>query len=108
MKLEPAWTLAGRVIDANGNAVTNAQLELSFKAGYIAATYGKPVSVDREGRFEFKGLPQGRSFNGMVTAKGYSRSNIRVTAPEEGVNRVDTAPVQLLAANLSVAGVVLD
>jgi len=108
MKLEPAWTLAGRVIDPNGNAVANAQLELSFKAGYIAATYGKPVSVNREGRFEFKGLPQGRSFNGMVTAKGYSRSNIRVTAPEEGVNRVDTAPVQLLAANLSVAGVVLD
>ena len=64
--------------------------------------------MDREGRFEIKGLPQSRSFNIAITADGQLRSRIRVEAPEPGTSRMEIEPVRLQAANLALAGVVLD
>jgi protocatechuate 3,4-dioxygenase beta subunit len=106
--LEPAWTLAGRVTDTAGAAVTNAQLELNLRAAQFTGPFGTPALSDREGRFVIKGLPRDRSFDVSISAKGYSRARIQTEAPDAGTNRVETDPVQLLAANLTVAGVVLD
>ena len=61
-----------------------------------------------EGRFAFKGLPQGRAFEASVSAKGYGRAQTRVEAPKEGEKQVETDPIQLPAATLTLGGVVLD
>ena len=108
MKLEPAWILAGRVTDTENNAVTNAQVELILRAMHTKGTYATPVDTDQEGRFEFKCLPCDRSFDVSVSAKGYSRSIIRGESPNTATNRLELETVQLTAANLTVAGVVLD
>lgn len=108
LRLEPTWTLAGRVIDAGGSAITNAQAELVFHGAPLPAPYGSLVAVDRDGRFEIKGLPPARSFGVNLTGKGYGRSYLRVDTPDAGINRVEAEPVKLIAANLPLGGVVLD
>ena len=108
LRLEPAWTLAGRVIDDGGAALTNARAELVFQGVPLPAPYGAPIVTDREGRFEIKGLPPGRAFGVNISAKGYSRAQLRVALPDAGTNRVEVDPVRLIAANRVVGGVVLD
>ena len=129
LKLEPAWTLSGRVTDANGAALSNAQAQLMFRTALIltnAATVanamspvvtpptsmvvpiGAPVAVDGEGRFVFKGLPQGRAFEVGVSAKGYGCAELKVDAPKAGQNQLETKPIPLPAANLTLGGLVVD
>lgn len=108
LKLEPAWTLAGRVLDANGAAISGAEARAVLKSGNMAATFGSPARADAEGRFEINALPVGRNFSLRLTAQGFGPDTCYVEAPEGDSRRVELEAVQLQAADQRIAGVVLD
>ncbi len=57
LRLNPGLTLAGRVTDANGHTVSNAQAQAMFRTDRMSSQLGQPVRADAEGRFEIKALP---------------------------------------------------
>ena len=59
VRLEPALTLAGRIADPDGKALTNAQAQLWFHTERMASNLGSPARADAEGRFEIKGAAAG-------------------------------------------------
>jgi hypothetical protein len=108
LRLSPGLTLAGRVLDANGHAVSNAQAQVMFRTDRMGSQLGQPVRADAEGRFEIKALPPGRLYSVTVSAKGFGQDQHDVDAPEGGSRRVELEPFQLLVADQRIAGVVLD
>ena len=108
VRLEPALTLAGRITDLNGKAITNAQAQALFHTERIAAHLGSPVHADTEGRFEIKGLPPGRQYSVNTSAKGFGQEQRDVAASDTATNRVELEPFQLMPADQRIAGVVLD
>ena len=108
LKLEPAWTLAGQVKDTDGAGIPNASVGLRFRGSPLPSPWDKPTTTDREGRFEIRGLPAGRSFGIDVSAKGYGASQARANAPEPETVRVEIDPIALPTADRAVSGVVLD
>ena len=108
LKLEPAWTLAGRIVDTHGTAIPGAEARAVLKNGHMASTFGPPARADAEGRFEINALPAGRSFSLRLTAQGFGQDTCYVEAPEGDSRRVELEAVQLLAADQRIAGVVLD
>ena len=108
LKLEPAWTLAGRVVDTNGAAIPGAEARAALKTGHMTSPLGSPARADAEGRFELKALPPGRGFSLQLTARGFGPDTSTVEAPEGDSRRIELDAVQLLAADQRIAGVVLD
>lgn len=108
VRLEPALTLAGRITDPGGKALTNAQAQLWFHTERMASNLGSPVRPDAEGRFEIKALPPGRQYTVNVSAKGFGQEQRNVPAADTATNRIELEPFQLVRADQRVAGVVLD
>jgi hypothetical protein len=108
VRLEPGLTLAGRITDLNGRAITNAQAQALFHTERMSAHLGAPIRADAEGRFEIKGLPPGRQYNVNTSAKGFGQEQRNVPASDTATNRVELEPFQLMPANQRIAGVVLD
>jgi protocatechuate 3,4-dioxygenase beta subunit len=108
LRLEPALTLAGRVTDTNGKAVTNAQAQVTFLTDPVSSQMGSAIRADAEGRFEIKALPLGRRYSVNVSAKGFGRTSRVVEAQETDKRRVELDPFQLALANQRIAGVVVD
>ena len=108
LKLEPAWALAGRAVDPNGTAIPGAQALLMLKTDRMTSSLGSPTRVDAEGRFEIKGLPNGRGFSVRISAPGFGLDTPHAEAPEGDVRRIELDPSPLLVADQPVAGVVVD
>ncbi len=108
VRLGPALTLAGRITDSNGKAITNAQAHLWFHSERTASDLGSPVRADAEGRFEIKALPQGRQYTVGASAKGFGREQRNLPASDTETNRIELGSFELLRADHKVAGVVLD
>ena len=109
VRLEPALTLAGRITDLNGKAITNAQAQALFHTERMASSLGSPVRADAEGRFEIKGLPPGRQYSINHLRQGLwsgAAESWRLRTPQ--TNRVELEPFQLMPADQRIAGVVLD
>jgi protocatechuate 3,4-dioxygenase beta subunit len=107
LRLEPALTLAGRVTDASGKPVANAEVQVMFRTERMSSSFGSPVRVDAEGRFEIKGLPLKRSYALNVSARGFGRGSRDIEAQETAKRRVELEPFKLPVANQRVAGVVV-
>ena len=108
LKLEPAWTLAGRAVDTNGAAIPGAQAQLMFKTDRMTSSFGSTTRADAEGRFEIRGLSAGRAFSVQISAKGFGRDTLNAEPPEGDSRRVDLDATQLLAADQQIGGVVID
>jgi hypothetical protein len=108
LQLSPGLTLAGRVADANGHAISNAQAQIMFRTDRMSSQLGQPVRADAGGRFEIKALPPDRLYSVSVCAKGFGQDQHNANAPEAGSQRVELEPFQLLVADQRIAGVVLD
>jgi uncharacterized GH25 family protein len=108
LKLEPALTLAARVVDPAGKPITNAEAQVMFKTEHMSSTIDQPVRANAAGLVEVKGLPAGRPYNLIITARGFGREQREVEAPEPTQRRVELEPFQLPVANLQVAGSVVD
>ncbi len=69
--LEPAWSLAGKVLDTDGRPISGAQVMASKSAaGLMANAQGRSTITDEEGHFELDRLAPGR-LNLKAWAKGY-------------------------------------
>jgi hypothetical protein len=108
MRLEPALTVAGRVTDPDGKALTNAQAQLWFHTERMASNLGSPVRAGTEGRFEIKALPPGRQYSIRISAKGFGQEQRNVPASDTATNRLELEPFQLMRADQRIAGMVLD
>ena len=122
LRLEPAWTLAGRVVDTKGAAIPGAQAQAMFEIEGRTCPFGSPAPADTEGRFEIRALPFVRAFNLQISAPGFGQDILSVTPPEGNAGglkidpvalegdgpRVELNPIELLAANERIAGVVID
>jgi hypothetical protein len=107
VRLEPALTLAGRITDPDGKALTNAQAQLWFHTERMSSNLGSPVRGDAEGRFEIKALPPGRQYTVNASAKGFGQERKNVPASDTATNRLELEPFQLVRADQRIAGVVL-
>ena len=108
LRLDPAFTLAGRVTDPTGKAITNAQLEVRFHTERLDFSSGFSARVDPQGRFEIKGLLAGWPYTVNAFAKCYGQESRNIEASDTETNRVDLDPIQLPLADQRIAGVVLD
>ena len=108
LRLEPAWTLAGRAVDTNGAPIPGAEARPALRTDRSSSQLGSPVRADAAGRFELKALPRGRNFSVQVSAKDFGQDTTNVDAPEGDTKRVEIEPMQLLAADQRIVGVVLD
>jgi hypothetical protein len=93
LRLEPAWSLRGRVVSAEGEPVAGARLELRWQAVLpdderqaVGPTILRDAASDRDGRFALDGMPGGTAWLG-VTAHGFvplDTLEVRVPAPDAG------------------------
>jgi len=108
LRLEPALTLASRITDADGNALTNSQVQLWFQAEPRVSKLGAAVHTDAKGGFEIKALPRGRQYTVNASAKGFGQERRIVPASDTATNRLELEPFQLARADRRIGGVVLD
>ena len=106
--LQPGVTVAGRVNREKGGAISNAVVRLIFERRGGIVDFGVSRVTDSEGLFEIPGLPPGWRFQIEVSAKGHGTLLRALGAPEPGIRRLETDPIDLPAADEQVAGVVLD
>lgn len=101
--LSPVPILHGRIVDPNGHGVLAARVSPLLFDG--------DVLTDHEGRFELKALPpspQDNDYYLQVTASGFGSTRRKVFAEGQSGTFLDVGSIQLLPANESVSGVVVD
>jgi hypothetical protein len=110
MKLEPAVTLFGRIVDPNGQGLVSVDVRTMMHAPGWGSTIGrKPATTDNEGKYEIKAIPPDRPYNVYARADGYGESRGEEINAETAVDRrLDMGELTLAVANLSVSGVVVD
>jgi hypothetical protein len=108
LRLEPAWTLSGVVVDTAGQPIRKCHVHVAYHNEDLGTSFGEPVDTGADGRFEFKGLPPGRPYQLMGDAKGYGYGKLKLPAPARETRQVEAPPFVLQLANLTLAGVVLD
>ncbi len=112
VKLGPAWTLTGRVADANGIGIPAARVTLSLGTRNCLCDIGVEVLTDREGRFEMRAVPpvqEGFDYRLSVAAAGYGPKEYRRISPSgpPGTS-VDIGTTELPPADQSISGTVVD
>jgi len=110
MKLEPALTLFGKIVDPNGVGLADVEVRTMLHAPGWGSTIGrKPAVTDKEGTYEIKAIPPGRPYNVYARAEGYGENRGEETDAEVAEDhRLDMGELTLAVANLSVSGVVVD
>jgi protocatechuate 3,4-dioxygenase beta subunit len=110
MKLEPAVTLTGQVVDPNGKGIADVEVRTMMRGPQWGSTIGrKAVIADSDGKYEIKALPPGRTYSVYARAEGYGESRGEEISTEAAVDdRLDAGKLTLAVANLSVSGIVVD
>lgn len=108
VQLEPALTLAGRVVGPDGKAITTAQAQMMFRTDRMTSPLGNPIRADSDGRFEIKALPVGHRYYVTVSAAGFGEEQRSVDSPEGETNRMELEVFELPAADQQIAGLVMD
>ncbi len=110
VKLRPAATLTGQVVDPNGKGIEGAMLQIMLRASNWGASFlpYRSVKTDGEGRFQVGAIPAEQRYDIVASAEGYGQMRIDVTEDRVVSDRVRTGTFSLPLANLSVSGVVVD
>jgi protocatechuate 3,4-dioxygenase beta subunit len=110
MKLEPAVTLTGQVVDVNDKGIADVEVRSMLQGPQWGSTIGrKAINTDSDGKYQIKTLPPGRTYSIYARAEGYGESHSGQISTDAAVdNRVDAGKLTLSVANLSVSGVVVD
>ncbi len=108
LKLAPGLTLAGRV-ESGGKPLTNPIVQVAFQASRRNSVRLEAlVSSNPPGHYEISALPAGRNYTLLVAAPGYGPKQLPDLDISADPGRQELDPVQLLPANLQIAGQVLD
>lgn len=109
LTLQPGIAFSGSVKGTIVSPLTDVTVEMHF----VEASFNLngislgTLKLDSRGSFSFSAWPQGREFNGAVTAKGYCAAMIHVIEKEAKTNRYEFAPFVLKKADRRVRGRVL-
>lgn len=107
LKLEPALTLVGRA-EAGGKPITNATAQLVFWTGRSGMWLRGLARTNTPGQYEIPALPPGRRYGVVVSAPGYGQKQLLNLDISDEPIRQQLDTVELLPANLTLAGQVLD
>jgi hypothetical protein len=107
LKLEPGLLVSGRAV-CDGKPVTNASAAVVFWSGR-SGRHIQGWSVAKEnGGFEIPAMPAGRKYGLIVTAPGYGQKTVQNLDSSVESRKLDLDVVELKAANLRLAGKVVD
>ncbi len=110
MKLEPAVTITGQIIDPNGKGIPDVEVRTMLHGPRWGSTIGRKATItDSDGKYEIKALPPEHTYSVYARAEGYGESRseeISTEAAED--NHLDAGRLTLAVANLSISGVVVD
>ena len=110
VKLEPAVTIYGKIVDPNGKGIADVEVRTMLQGPQWGSTIGrKPALTDPQGNYEITALPPKHEYKVYARAEGYGEKQSGKTGiANAGDNRLDTGTLTLARANLSVSGVVVD
>jgi protocatechuate 3,4-dioxygenase beta subunit len=109
IKLAPAITYTGKVVDSNGAAIAGAKITLMAIFGnYGSSISDEKITSDNEGRFQLKYIPEGLNCSVSAQASGYSKEQVEAETDNIEDGRADLGMFQLKEAPLTVAGIVVD
>jgi len=109
IKLAPAVTYTGRVVDTNDKAIANARITLMARFGnYGSNLDDEKIKSDKDGRFELKCVPQGLKCTVSAQADGYGKEQVETESDDATDGRLDVGQLKLRDAPLSVTGIVVD
>jgi len=106
--LKPGVICTGKVVDSDGKGIANASLLVMLQGPRWGSSIGHNIAADAEGNYEIKALAPEHKYSIEASADGYGRYQIEADANEAMDNRFNVEAISLLAANLSVSGVVVD
>jgi hypothetical protein len=87
VRLEPAGTITGRLVDAEGQPRPRVDFRIYFErkdTGYVARHFPERVKTDQEGRFRVEGLAAGLVYQIIETGKA-SNDEVAVVATKLSV-----------------------
>jgi len=110
LKLDPAVTLTGIVVDTEGQYVANAEVRILIRgANWKGPITYDTTQTDANGLFRFKAISTELPIsNVIVTAKGYCQHFVNRFDVHNTENDIKLKTITLHQANLSVSGVVVD
>jgi len=110
IKLEPAITMTGQIVDPNDKGIADAEVRTMLHGPQWGSTIGrKPAITDKDGKYEIRALPPERTYSVYARAEGYGESRGEEINTAKAVdNRLDMGKLTLALANLSISGMVVD
>ena len=110
LKLRPAVTFTGEVVDPNGRGIAGADLRIMLRVANWGSSLGRSreARTDAEGKFEIPAIPPDQRYNVTAMAQGYGQRQIDLEEGRATGDRVDVGRFELALANLSVIGLVVD
>lgn len=117
IKLRPATTFAGRVVDPGGKPLAGVPIIVLMRVANWGTSldYGSPPKTDAEGRYEVRGIPAGGRYTISANTWGGSQGlATHGSAEAEGDfddvpgGRVEVADMTLHPADCSLEGLVVD
>ncbi len=109
IKLKPALTFTGKVVDPDGKGITDARIVVSL-LDIGCSLIGRDIArTDAQGSFEVKAIPPEHEYKVSASAEGYGGNRSEVIDSNDAVNNhLNVGTITLAVANLSVSGVVVD
>lgn len=110
MKLEPAVTMTGQIVDPNNEGIANAEVRIMLRGPQWGSTIGRNTAItDSDGKYQIKALPPEHTYSVYARAEGYGESRSeKISAEAAEDNHLDAGSLTLIVANLSISGVVVD
>lgn len=112
LNLEPAGSLSGKVQDAEGNPITNAEVTIRLSDGYYSTSSSiltvTPLEANQDGIYAMNTLPQGLVYYLYpVSAAGYGAEKQHMKPTEILHGHYVFPTVTLQSANLFLGGQVI-
>jgi protocatechuate 3,4-dioxygenase beta subunit len=110
VKLAPGTVITGIVLNEQGQPLPGARVRMMMQSSRWGAPLGRTdlAKTGPDGKFEIKAIPPDRQYTVSATAEGYGRGEVRANPGDIKDNRFDAGRLQLVPANLSLAGIVVD
>ena len=106
--LTPGVAVTGRVIDAEGVAISGAAIEVTAHGHQWTRHLGVMATTDMTGGYKVVPLAAGLNYRIRPKAEGYGVTDGAAHVPADQTEPVQVAAIALPAAGLSVTGTVLD
>jgi hypothetical protein len=110
VKLRPAATLTGTIVDSDGKGLAGATPMIMLQASRWGSSFLQHGSVktDAEGEFEVGAIPAEQRYDIIASADGYGQARITLSENQVNAGKVEAGRFSLPLANLSVSGIVVD